>query len=83
VGSPRRAVEDEGPVCLAGASAFGHVLPVYVDDHPPEELVRLSPGRDLGWPYCNPEPDVQPGVPGSAIDPSGVAVVYRLAPRGR
>ncbi|WP_033414840.1 PQQ-dependent sugar dehydrogenase [Actinomycetospora chiangmaiensis] len=40
---------------------FGQVLPEYVDDHPPEELAALTPGRDLGWPYCNPEPDVRPG----------------------
>jgi len=52
------------------ASARGRVIPDYVDDHPPEELARLYPGRDLGWPYCNPDPDVQPGVPDSALDPS-------------
>ena len=33
----------------------------YVDDHPLEPLARLTPGRDLGWPYCNPDPDVDPG----------------------
>ena len=55
--------EDDG-------SARGRVIPDYVDDHPPEELARLTPGRDLGWPYCNPDPDVAPGVPGSAVDPS-------------
>jgi len=55
--------EDDG-------SARGRVIPDYVDDHPPEELARLTPGRDLGWPYCNPDPDVTPGVPGSAVDPS-------------
>jgi len=55
--------EDDG-------SARGRVIPDYVDDHPPEELARLTPGRDLGWPYCNPDPDVTPGVPDSALDPS-------------
>lgn len=55
--------EDDG-------SARGRVIPDYVDDHPPEELARLTPGRDLGWPYCNPDPDVTPGVPDSAVDPS-------------
>jgi glucose/arabinose dehydrogenase len=43
--------------------AFGQVIPQYVNDHPPEELAALTPGRDLGWPYCNPEPDTQPGAP--------------------
>ncbi len=32
---------------------YGRVIPEYVDDHPPEQLARLTPGRELGWPYCN------------------------------
>ena len=43
------------------------VLTGYVNDHPLEPLARLTPGRDLGWPYCNPDPDVAPGDPGSAL----------------
>jgi glucose/arabinose dehydrogenase len=31
------------------------VTPDYVNDHPPEALARLTPGRELGWPYCNPD----------------------------
>ena len=50
-----------------GSSDQGKVLPAYVADHPMEELAKLTAGRDLGWPYCNPEPDVDPGVPGSAL----------------
>ena len=42
--------------------AYGQVIPDYVNDHPPEELAALTPGLDLGWPFCNPEPDTQPGV---------------------
>ncbi|MHC1562711.1 PQQ-dependent sugar dehydrogenase [Actinomycetospora sp. C-140] len=56
-------------------SARGRVIPDYVDDHPPEELARLYPGRDVGWPFCNPDPDVNPGVAGSAVDPSDVPFV--------
>ena len=37
------------------------MLQAYVNDHPLELLARLTPGRDLGWPYCNPDPDVDPG----------------------
>lgn len=33
--------------------ATGEVDPAYVNDHPPEQLARLTPGRELGWPYCN------------------------------
>ena len=48
--------------------AFGQVIPQYVNDHPPEELAALTPGRDLGWPFCNPEPDTQPGVAGTPLE---------------
>jgi glucose/arabinose dehydrogenase len=50
-----------------GRSDQGRVLPSYVADHPLEPLARLTEGRDLGWPYCNPVPDVEPGVPGTAL----------------
>ncbi|OBB57630.1 gluconolaconase [Mycobacterium sp. 852013-51886_SCH5428379] len=33
--------------------ATGRVDPEYVADHPPEQLPKLTPGRELGWPYCN------------------------------
>jgi glucose/arabinose dehydrogenase len=48
--------------------AYGQVIPGYVNDHPPEELAALTPGRDLGWPFCNPEPDAQPGVVGTPLE---------------
>jgi glucose/arabinose dehydrogenase len=49
-------------------SPFGQVITQYVNDHPPDEVARLTPGRDLGWPYCNPDPDARPGVAGTALD---------------
>lgn len=51
-----------------GSDDYGKVMTSYVNDHPLEPLARLTPGRDLGWPYCNPDPDVQPGVAGTAFD---------------
>ncbi|WP_371934586.1 sorbosone dehydrogenase family protein [Mycobacterium sp. TY815] len=33
----------------------GRVDVGYVNDHPPESLARLTSGRDLGWPFCNPD----------------------------
>ena len=39
----------------------GEVVESYVNDHPLEPLAKLTQGRDLGWPYCNPDPDLQPG----------------------
>jgi glucose/arabinose dehydrogenase len=45
------------------SEAFGRVVRSYVDEHPPDELARLTPGRNLGWPFCNPDPDDTPGEP--------------------
>ncbi len=39
----------------------GKVLTSYVNNHPLEPVAKLTRGRDLGWPYCNPDPDVSPG----------------------
>ena len=38
----------------------GRVMEDYVNDHPLEPLARLTPGRDLGWPFCNPDPASSP-----------------------
>lgn len=56
------------------------VTPDYVNDHPPETIARLTPGRELGWPFCNPDlssqgpanlpfvRDVQTNADGSKLD---------------
>jgi glucose/arabinose dehydrogenase len=54
-----------------GDSDAGKVMQKYVNDHPMEQLARLTQGRDLGWPYCNSEADVEPGDPGSALNYTG------------
>jgi glucose/arabinose dehydrogenase len=55
----------------------GQVDQRYVNDHPPESVARLTPGRELGWPYCNPDGgpadlplvrDVQTNADGSRLD---------------
>ncbi|CAN5429521.1 gluconolaconase [soil metagenome] len=33
----------------------GRVVQEFVNNNPPEQLAKLTPGRELGWPYCNPE----------------------------
>ncbi|MEV6848577.1 gluconolaconase [Actinoplanes sp. NPDC051411] len=48
-------------------SDHGDVKQNYVNDHPLEPLARLTRGRDLGWPYCNPDPDLQPGAADSPL----------------
>lgn len=32
---------------------YGKVLPEYVGGNPPEQIAKLTPGRELGWPFCN------------------------------
>ncbi|MDX1889414.1 gluconolaconase [Mycolicibacterium sp. 050158] len=68
------AVPDQGPT-------YGQVLGDYVGDHPPESLAKLTPGRELGWPYCNPDGgpanlrlirDVQTNADGSKLDCSAL-----------
>ena len=66
-------------------SSQGQVIQEYVRDHPAEALAQLTPGRNLGWPYCNPDPDVDPGTAGSAQDLSDVpfTVDVQTNPDGR
>ena len=67
---------DNVQVPTQGAS-YGQVVPDYVDEHPPESLAKVTPGRELGWPYCNPDGgpanltlirDVQTNADGSKLD---------------
>jgi glucose/arabinose dehydrogenase len=55
----------------------GEVTMDYVNDHPPEAVAKLTPGRELGWPYCNPDGgpanlplirDAQTNADGSELD---------------
>ncbi|HVW47440.1 MAG TPA: hypothetical protein VHA76_10340 [Solirubrobacterales bacterium] len=79
---------DEIPYPFHGAAegqseAFGKVIRSYVDNHPPDEVVPVGQGRDLGWPLCNPEQgkstpkgslaDV-PLIPDSVTNPGGKAL---------
>lgn len=56
-------------------SSLGKVIPEYVAEHPPEQLARLTPGRNLGWPYCETDADVDPGVAGSPQESANVGFV--------
>jgi glucose/arabinose dehydrogenase len=55
----------------------GEATADYVSGHPPETVARLTQGRELGWPYCNPDGgpanlrfirDVQTNADGSRLD---------------
>jgi glucose/arabinose dehydrogenase len=58
----------DAPYGDARESSQGEVIVDYVNDHPAEELAKLTPGRDLGWPFCNPDPDARPGMAGTALE---------------
>ena len=62
------------------SDAFGQVIQGYVNNHPPDEVVPVTPARDLGWPYCDPDQDDSdpagslagvPLVPDAATNPDG------------
>lgn len=55
----------------------GQVVTEYVNEHPPESVAKLHAGRELGWPFCNPDGsppnlplirDVQTNRDGSEMD---------------
>jgi len=50
------------------SDAYGQVVQSYVNENPPDEVARLAAGRDLGWPFCNPSADIQPGDPEAGQD---------------
>jgi glucose/arabinose dehydrogenase len=52
---------------------YNVVSPGYVDDHPPDEIARLNAGRDLGWPYCDPDPDVRAGATATRLHYTNLA----------
>lgn len=70
----------------------GEVDPEYVTDNPPEQLARLTPGRELGWPFCNPDSrsagpanlplirDVQTNADGSRMDCAALPPVEQSFP---
>jgi glucose/arabinose dehydrogenase len=70
--------------------AFGRVIRAYVNNHPPDEVVPVAAGRDLGWPYCDPDQDDSspagslanvPLVPNSVTNPGGTNLdCAKLAP---
>jgi glucose/arabinose dehydrogenase len=62
----------DNPYDGASRSSQGQVIPQYVRDHPVESLAKLTPGRNLGWPYCNPDADVEFGVAGTPQNLSNV-----------
>ncbi len=72
------------------SDAFGRQIVSYVNDHPPDEVVAVTQGRDVGWPYCNPDQDVNvpagsmadvPLVADAITNPGAVALDCASLPR--
>ncbi|MFC8798996.1 PQQ-dependent sugar dehydrogenase [Promicromonospora sp. NPDC057138] len=34
---------------------YGQVVPEYVNENPVDQVARITPGTELGWPYCVPD----------------------------
>jgi glucose/arabinose dehydrogenase len=66
----------------------GRVDQHYVNDHPPESVAKLRQGRELGWPYCNPDGpapagfirDVQTNADGGKLDCAALPPVEQTMP---
>ena len=72
-GSVWTAVNNRDNVADPRPGASYGTITDYVNEHPPEVIARLTAGRELGWPFCNPEPggfvrDVQTNAGGSELD---------------
>ncbi|MBA8792950.1 glucose/arabinose dehydrogenase [Friedmanniella endophytica] len=50
-----------------GRDDYGKVIQSYVNDHPLEPVAKLTAGRDLGWPFCDPDPSQPTDVPGAVL----------------
>jgi len=40
------------------SAPFGQVIRSFVNEHPADEVAPVTAGRDLGWPYCNPDQEL-------------------------
>lgn len=67
----------------------GEVRTGYVNENPPESLALLTPGRELGWPFCNPDRgtagvgflrDMQTNPDGSRMDCATLPPLERTLP---
>ena len=50
-------VPDDRDVDGDGKSDKGKKVTAYVDNHPPEEFIKVADGGFYGWPFCNPNID--------------------------
>jgi len=58
-----------GDITGDGVDDYGRVIQSYVDDHPPDEFIRIRDGANYGWPFANPNPDTAAGLDDMPFDP--------------
>jgi glucose/arabinose dehydrogenase len=52
-----------------GTGKYGKVIPDYVDNHPPDQLLLVQKGMNYGWPFANPSPDSLNRMSNMPLDP--------------
>ena len=55
-----------------GVSDLGQRVQSYVDDNPPELLVKVRDGGNYGWPYCNADASTASGLSNMPLNPDFV-----------
>jgi glucose/arabinose dehydrogenase len=51
-----------------GSDDYGRVMQSYIDNHPPDEFIKVRDGGNYGWPFCNPNPDSPAGLDNMPFD---------------
>lgn len=47
-----------------GTDRYGQRVSSYIDEHPNDQVTRITPGAELGWPYCVPDSRGKPDLLG-------------------
>ncbi len=53
----------------SGSDDYGRRISGYIDNHPPDQFIRVREGADYGWPFANPDPDTSTGLDNMPLDP--------------
>jgi glucose/arabinose dehydrogenase len=54
----------------SGLIDYGKRITSYIDDHPPDEFIRVKDGANYGWPFANPNPDTPNGLDNMPFAPN-------------
>lgn len=54
--------DDNQPYPFRDANRYGGKVRSYINDHPNDQISRITPGTDMGWPLCVPDSRGKPDV---------------------